>query len=338
MKILVTGASGFLGHALVNRLLIHEYRDLRLFVRNSSSTDRLSEIVNKYNATSVEIFVGSLENSEHVDRAIEGVDFIYHLVASGSGGHSEVFQGTVDTSKFLLAGLVRVPKARRPRVVLVSSFGVYGVASLPRGSVVDEDTLVEPYPERRDIYSHAKILQERLFWECREEHGLPLVVVRPGVIYGPEMKSISPRVGLNVSGVFFDLGGDNLLPLTYVENCAEAIVIAGASPLADGQIYNAVDDDLPRCNEYLSLAAKYASRRTTLRVPYFATRLVSYLNVFLHKIAPRKIPAFFTPYKVSASWGGNRFKNDKLKSLGYLPVVSTSEGLDKAFSKPTAVN
>ena len=138
-------------------------------------------------------------------------------------------------------------RPRLPKVVLVSSFGVYGTAGIKRGALVDEDTPLEPNPERRDTYSQAKLRQEKLFRAYQERHGFPLVVVRPGVIYGPGGTPISSRVGLTVPGLFLHLGGRNLLPLTYVDNCAEAIVVAGERGASDGQAYNVVDDDLPTC-------------------------------------------------------------------------------------------
>src|SRR5204862_5238265 len=124
---------------------------------------------------------------------------------------------TVVASKNLLEAIAA---ADRPiKVVLVSSFGVYGVAGLPRGHVVDEETPLEPHPERRDLYSQAKLRQEKLFREYQAKAGFPLVVLRPGVIYGPRGSRISTRVGLNLMGIFLHLGGDNLLPLTYVASC-----------------------------------------------------------------------------------------------------------------------
>src|SRR5690606_2783769 len=103
----------------------------------------------------------------------------------------------------------------------VSSFSVYGIADQPRGVLVDETTPLETQPMRRDPYSQVKLRQEQLFWDYARAHGLSLAVLRPGVIYGPGGGAMSSRVGLNLPGVFLYLGGRNVLPLTYVDNCAE---------------------------------------------------------------------------------------------------------------------
>jgi nucleoside-diphosphate-sugar epimerase len=216
--------------------------------------------------------------------------------------------------------------------VLVSSFGVYGVANLPRGHVLDEATPMEAQPARRDLYSQAKLRQEKLFREYQTRHGFPLVVLRPGVIYGPRGSRISARVGLDLMGFFLYLGGDNLLPLTYVDNCAEAIAVAGQSAAAEGQTYNVVDDDLPTCRRYL---ARYRAEVKPLRVipiPYPVMRAISAGVLRYHAFSKGQLPAIFTPYKTATSWGGNRFDNAKLKGLGWRPLVSTEEGIARTFA------
>ncbi len=63
--------------------------------------------------------------------------------------------------------------------------------------------------------------------EYGEKRGLPYVIVRPGVVYGPGIKGIHGRIGIDTFGPFLHLGGSNRIPLTYMDNCAEAIVLAG---------------------------------------------------------------------------------------------------------------
>ena len=63
--------------------------------------------------------------------------------------------------------------------------------------------------------------------EYGQKFGIPYVIVRPGVVYGPGKVNISNRVGIGTFGIFLHLGGSNEIPLTYVDNCAEAIALAG---------------------------------------------------------------------------------------------------------------
>ncbi|WP_437636686.1 NAD(P)-dependent oxidoreductase [Sorangium sp. So ce315] len=329
MKVLVTGSNGFLGSALVDRLLAHGETDIRCLVRPASNRARLEEI-EKRRGAALEVAVGSLATKEAAEHAVEGVDVIYHVAAAMGGAPADMFLNTVVASKNLLEALVHT--GRSPRVILVSSFGVYGVADLPRGYIVDENTPLESRPAQRDLYSQAKLRQEKLFWEYQARYGFPLTVVRPGVIYGPGGNAFSGRVGMSLFGVFLHLGGRNILPLTYVDNCAEAIAIAGRSEVAKGQVYNVHDDDLPTADVYLARYKREVKPIRSVSVPYFALTGISKLVERYHAHSKGQLPAVFTPYKTATSWKGNRFDNTKLKALGWKQLVSTEEGLQRTFA------
>jgi nucleoside-diphosphate-sugar epimerase len=328
MKRLVTGAGGFLGRSLMERLLALPGADIRCLVRSQAQADRLRTMAAAHPAARLEIVTGNLLSQEDVARAVEGADVVYHLAASLKGSPADIFMNTVVASNHLLDAL-----AGRPRtVVMVSSMGVYGTAGLPRGAVVDERTPLEPHPGRRDVYSHAKWRQEKLFRERAAEAGHRLVVIRPGVIYGPGGPPMSARVGLNLFGWFLHLGNGNRIPLTYVDNCADAIVAASEHPRAAGEAFNVVDDDLPTASAYLGRYRREVARLRTVRIPYFAMRLVSRGVEAYHRRSRGQLPAVFTRYKTATLWKGTRFDNSKLKALGWTPRVGTEEGLARSFA------
>jgi nucleoside-diphosphate-sugar epimerase len=329
MKVLVTGSNGFLGSALVDKLLAHGERDVRCLVRPASDRARLEEIA-KRRGVALDIVVGSLGSKEAAAKVVDGVDVVYHVAAAMSGAPADMFLNTVVASKNLLEALVQT--GRSPKVVLISSFGVYGVADLPRGHVLDENTPLEAHPEKRDLYSQSKLRQEKLFWEYQARYRFPLTVLRPGVIYGPGGNAFSSRVGMNLFGVFLHLGGDNLLPLSYVENCAEAIAVAGRSPAASGQVYNVHDDDLPTCSAYLARYKREVRPVRSLRIPYVALTGISKLVEGYPATSKGQLPAIFTPYKTATSWKGTRFDNGKIKALGWRQLVPTDEGIRRAFA------
>ena len=239
-------------------------------------------------------------------------------------------QNSVVASKNLLDALVARP--RPPKLILCSSFGVYGVAELARNTVVDEQTPLEPHPEQRDLYSHTKLRQEQLHWEYHDRHRFPMAVVRPGVVYGPGGPPMTVRVGLPLFGVFLHLGRFNLLPLTYVDNCAEALVVVGESPAAEGEVYNVVDDGKVNAWQYLRRYLAATGWRPFVPIPLVAARLMSRAVAGYSRRSRGQLPAIFTPYKTNAMWKGNRFDNGKLKALGWKPVVSTEDGLDRHFA------
>src|SRR3954449_12255058 len=153
---LVTGSSGFLGTALVRRLVDAGDQRLRLHVRSEAGAARVRAIAPDADVT-----------TRPPAEALDGVDVVYHLAAGTRDG----FTAGVALTRELVAAAGTRPTP--PKLVLVSSFSVYGVAALERGAVVDERTPLEPHPERRDAYAQAKLEQERLCWDS----GLPLVVV-----------------------------------------------------------------------------------------------------------------------------------------------------------------
>jgi peptidoglycan/xylan/chitin deacetylase (PgdA/CDA1 family)/nucleoside-diphosphate-sugar epimerase len=260
---------------------------------------------------------------------VEGVELIFHLAAGKKGTAADLFLDSVVASRNLLDAVAD----RKPmRIVLVSSFSVYGVAGLGRGAKVNEQTVLEPHPEWRDHYSFSKLRQEQLFWEYQQRNGFELVVLRPGVIYGPDGGHFSTRVGLTIGKWQLHFGGANSLPLSHVDNCAEALVVAGTHPSAAGEVYNVHDDDLPTCREYLRAYKKHVRKIRSVSVPYFAVKLLSSIIAKYHRYSKGQLPAILSPYKAASLWGGNRFDNSKLRSIGWRQLVPTADGLQRSFT------
>jgi nucleoside-diphosphate-sugar epimerase len=315
MKCLVTGAGGFVGGALLRRLRARGATDVRALVRTMPpAVDRVAE---------VEYVLGDLRSVADCRAALDGVGLVYHVAGATKGSPADMVANTVVGSKTLLDAMVA---SGCRRVVLVSSFSVYGTHGLPAGALLDESTPLESHPERRDGYAYAKLRQEQLFWEYRDAHGIDVAVVRPGVVYGPSGRSLSPRVGLDLFGTFLHLGRDTVLPLTYVDNCAEAIAVVGESDDAWGRAFNAVDGDLPTSREFLREYRTRVRRVRTVTVPFAVLRVVSWMVERYHRHSHGQLPAIFTPYK-SAMWRGHRYSNERLRSLGWRQIVPTQEGV-----------
>lgn len=333
MKVLVTGAGGFLGVHVVERLLAHGHTDIRCLLRDRSKGERLQKLSASYPQAQLELCFGNLRSNSDCARAVVDVTLVFHLAAGLKGSPAELFADSVVASRNLLEALQGRDgvTTQQTRIVLVSSFGVYGVAALRRGTRVDEQTPLERHPERRDPYSQSKLRQEQLFWDYQRQLGFQLVVLRPGVIFGPGGGAFSNRVGLQIGPVFFHLGGSNLLPLTYVDNCAEAIVVAGMHPDSAGQAYNVNDDNLPKASRYLREYKRNVKRIRSIRLPYFVTRMLAGSLETYHRRSLGQLPAIITRYKAAVAWGGNSFDNSKLHNLGWHQLVSTPDAMAKTF-------
>jgi len=327
--ILVTGGAGFLGKEVV-RLLVSQYQQsIRCLVRPGTSDSVFKDLFGGELPGSIEIFPASFNDLESLRKAIQGVDIVLHLAASLTGSVPAQISNTVVGSENLFNVCV---EEKVSRLVLCSSFGVIGASQISRNGLIDEFTPMEEHPEFRDPYSFTKHMQEQLAWQFYHEKQLPIVVVRPGVVFGPPVDILSSRVGLSLFGMFLHIGGGNLIPLTYKTNCADLIIKAGLVSDIEGEIFCAVDDDLPSSSYLLSRYKKEVKRIMSIRIPYILLRQLAKLNVWYSVKTQGHLPTVFTPYKVDAMWKGHRFSNKKAKELlCWHPIVSMRESLGKTL-------
>jgi nucleoside-diphosphate-sugar epimerase len=183
-----------------------------------------------------------------------------------------------------------------------------------------------------DAYCFAKVKQDEIVGEYGELSGRPYVIVRPGAVYGAGNEAISARIGIDTFGVFLHLGGSNIIPLTYVDNCADAIVLAALTPGIDGEVFNVVDDQLPSSRQFLRLYQKRVKRFTSIYLPHFASyALCSFWECYANW-SNEQLPPVFNRRRWSANWKRTRYTNQKLKTrVGWSPRISTPEGMERYF-------
>jgi nucleoside-diphosphate-sugar epimerase len=327
---LVTGSNGFLGPFVVDRLLARGSAEVRCLVLPGTSRARLDEVAARHPGAELRVVEGGLDSVESCAALLPGVDVVVHLAAAMKGTPEVIFGSTVVATQNLLEAIRA--RERPPRVVHCSSFAVYGVADLPKGSTIDETTPLEPHPDRRDLYAQAKLRQERLFHEYADQHGVRVSIARPGVIYGPGGPAMSSRVGFFARGLFVELGGKNLLPLAYVENCAEALAVIAERGKFAGDVYNVHDDELLSCEDYLHRFDREVRHVRALRLPYPATKAIAQVLGALRAASRGRVPAPLSPYAVDTTWKKHRFSNARLHAIGWSPRVSTDEGLRRTFA------
>lgn len=328
MKVLVTGANGFLGSAVVSRLLSTTENFVRCLVRSGSSHTNIDNLISRY-PDKCEIVYGSLNNLETCNTCIHDIDIVFHLASAKSGAPAEMFQGSSVATKQLLEAIRST--SRNIKFLHCSSFSVYGVAELAKGAIVDENTPIETIPHKRDLYAYSKWHQDKLVRQYAEQYGIPTVILRPGVIYGPGGSPMSPRVGLSLFGIFLFLGGNNILPLTHVSNCADAFVVAAGKANFNGDIYNVVDDGLVTASDYLKRYRKEVERLRYVRIPYWLMLKTSSICEWYFSKSNGQLPEIFTKYKTSNMWKGNQFNNDRLKQIGWNPAIATVDGIYQYF-------
>jgi nucleoside-diphosphate-sugar epimerase len=333
-RILVTGSNGFIGAKVVEILFEYGFANVRCFVRPSSRLDRLQRTLAKYSADkSAEIISGDLLSREDCRRAADGVSVIYHLAAGMEKSFAGAFMNSAIATRNLIDAFLE--QGRAARFVNVSSFAVYSNLKMARGALLDETCPLEDAPqERHDAYCFGKLKQEELVRQYGAQHRLPYVILRPGAVFGPGKQALSGRVGIDSFGFFLHLGGDNQLPLTFVDNCAEAIVLAGLKPGVDGEVFNVVDDERLTSAEFLRAYRQRARPFFSLPVPFFIANGLCGLWEDFSKRRQGQLPPVFNRRRAAAEWKGNFYSNQKLHDrLGWKPRVNLANAMAAFLSQ-----
>jgi nucleoside-diphosphate-sugar epimerase len=327
-KILVTGSNGFIGARAVENLLARGFFNLRCFVRPSSKLEKLQKILAQYPAAQgVEIVSGDLLSREDCTRAARDVAVVIHLAAGFDKSFAGAFMNSALATRNLLDAFLE--SGRPCRFVNVSSFAVYSNLHLERHALLDENCPLETAPQaRNDAYGFGKLKQEQLVREYGVQRGLKWVILRPGMVYGPGKPDLSGRVGINTFGFFIHMGGSNELPMTYVDNCTDAIVLAALKPGVDGEIFNVVDDERLPANDFLA-RCKAAKNFFSVAAPYPLIKIGCALWEDFFNKRQGQLPPVFNRRRCAAEWGGNTYTNEKLhRLLGWSQKISTADAMN----------
>ncbi len=326
MTILITGATGFLGRKVVSAFAHSNIGDIRCLVRPGTGLNGLKDACGD-RFEKLHLIQGTLLSLVDCKNIVQGVDLVVHLASGTSGSPAEHFlNSSVATRNLLLA-----MSTEKAKLIHCSSFSVYGCSGLPAGAMVNEDTATESVTQKRDIYAQSKIHQEKLVVNMCQSAGVRYSIIRPGVIYGPHGSAISSRVGLKLFGRFLHLGRNTILPLTYVDNCAEAFRVVAERGIFNGDIYNVVDDDLVTSRTFLGQYKQHVEKLKSIPVPYWVLLLISAACEKYFDYSGGQLPDIFTRYKTRSMWKGFTYSNEKLKRIGWFPIIGTEEGLRRHF-------
>ena len=324
MRALVTGANGFLGRHVVNALLAKGI-EVRAMVRPATRLEKLDW------PSSVEVFRADLRTSRELGRAFENVDMLVHLAAVVSGGEDAQFAGTVAGTERLLEAMAT--SACR-KLVLCSSFSVYDFSST--SEALNEDSPLHQVPDvyKRDGYTISKWWQERVTRRYAEKHAWDLTILRPGFIWGRDHGYLS-ALGQQFGRHHLVIGPMTRIPMTHVENCAEAFAAAATHPNAPGKILNVVDGPGERIWSYLSDYMRRSGQSGwRLTVPYWlaisAVKL-AYVTIFR---SATKVPTILIPRRLESRLKPLHFENRRLReTLDWTPPYNYQQCL--AMTYPT---
>jgi predicted dehydrogenase/nucleoside-diphosphate-sugar epimerase len=322
MKALVTGASGFLGGYVTDALVVGGHV-VRVLVRNTSRTDRLEKL-------GVEIFRGDLKDAESLQRAVAGIETVINTAASVDAPAQEFEAATIQGTRALLQA---AEAAGVRRFVHISSVGIYAVRPRRGTLQISEDSPLEEDPRFLSVYVKSKLESERAAVEFGRHGKMQVIILRPGILYGPGGKWTLPRMGYPLGrGRYILIGrGRNPLPVCYVENCAKAALLAAEkADLSDG-VFNIVDDESFTAIEFLRRLKKEARPRLKIvRFPYLLAYGLATIGEALGRRLKLPCPVRTTHLTI-CRWRV-RYSNERAKKLlGWRPEIRREEALARTM-------
>ncbi len=319
-KVLVTGATGFLGSRLAKRLVEEGY-PIRALARKLSNLGALKKL-------GAEIVFGDMGDKASIAAAVKGVDVVVHAAAGTSGTAKDSDTATIQGTRNVLEAC---RTSRLKKLIYISSCNVYEVAGYTENQVVTEEAQLERFPLRRGHYSAAKLQAEALVTEAMNREDCPTVVLRPGTLYGPGAEVYTRMMGASFARrVFFVFGnGENELPLVHVDNAVDAIVECIRNSAADNQVFNVVDHDPVTKKMYMERVVKpLYPEATVIYCPMSLLIALTWLQEKLIAILGKR--PFLTVYRLMSSQKRVRYSASKIeKAIGWRSHVSFDQGVEQ---------
>jgi nucleoside-diphosphate-sugar epimerase len=229
--VLVTGATGFIGGRLVEKLILTCQANVRALVRHFARASRVARFA-------VEMIPGSVTDASVLHRAVQGCDIVFHCAFGNTGTPEEQRAVNVDGTAVVMQSVLETGV---PRLVHLSTISVYG-----RTADGDLDERTPPGPAS-DLYSATKLEAQHMLLDAHRRHSLPVIVLQPTVVYGPYgvAWTIFPLQEMRQRHVVLVNGGDGLCNAVYVDDVVDAMLLAAASDAPVGEVL-LISGDAPR--------------------------------------------------------------------------------------------
>ena len=314
-RVLVTGANGFTGSHLCRRLIKDGF-SVRGLVRNLTGADEL-------NSHGVETILGDVRDRRSLARALEKIDIVYHLAAvyrKENVSRLAMFETHVQGTRSLLDASI---EAGVQRFIHCSTTGVHGDVKDPPAN---EESPFAP----GDPYQQSKAEGERVVLEYIRQKRLPIVVVRPGGIYGcGDLRFLKLFKAIR-TGRFAMIGSGKVRnQLVYIDDLIDGILLCGTSEKAIGNVYILTGNEPATLNQLAETIAEILNvRPTRRRIPFTPVYLAGFFCEMICKplgLDPplhRRRVKFFS----NTRW----FDISKARAeLGYEPKVDLRTGLGR---------
>lgn len=313
-RILVTGATGYIGGRLAERLVQERAARVRVLVRSPEKAGWLA-------ALGCEMVVGDLTEPASLRRAVTDCAVVYHAGAwvSERGARAEVWAVNVTGTQELVEAAVA---AGVERFIQVSSCAVYGSR---QEFEIDEST---PFRSGSSLYADSKIAAEEVVWRAAREQGLPVVVARPSQVYGlgsPQFTLRPIRMIQQGTLVLVD-GGRHLCKPLYIDNLVDGLLCCGEHPAAVGEGFNFTDGAPVPWRDFFGAYAAMLGVKRLPSVPYPLAWLGACLVEGVAWVWGK--PSLLNRRVIRALRSNNSFSIRKAgQLLGWQPRINLAEGM-----------
>lgn len=324
MKILVTGATGFLGGKIAEELAKNPEYKVIATGRNKIKLDELK-------SKDIEGFAGSLENQDFVDKISKDVEVIVHSAALSSpwGRYEEFYNANILSTANIIIG---AKNNNVRRIVNISTPSIYFDYS-------DHFNINEEFLPVKFVnhYAETKYEAEKLITKAYKENGIETLSLRPRAIVGAGDTTIMPRLlKAQEAGKLKIIGsGKNIVDVTSVTNVVDAVKLSiNADKRALGESYNITNGDPIKLWELVEIVFKHLNLRLNKsHIPFaIAYNLAKALETAA-KIAPGYKEPVLTCYGVGILAKSMTMNIDKAhKLLGYTPRQTNMEAVEEFVS------
>jgi nucleoside-diphosphate-sugar epimerase len=316
-RYLLTGATGFVGGHIAEAFVQRGW-PVSAIVRPTSDTALLEKL-------NVKLLRGELSDAKFVAEAVADADVIVHAAAKvGDWGPVEEYRAAnVEQLRVLLEACKGQALSR---FLHVSSLGVY-----EGRHHYGTDETTPPPKKHSDGYTQSKVESEQLALKYYQDFGVPVVILRPGFVYGPRDRTVLPKIIDNLRGhqVRYPGGGEAAMNTIFVGNFVQAVLLALDNPTAVGQTYNLTDGEFVSKRRFIeTICDGLELDKPTGKPPLWLAKMVTWISEKKARLFGAKEAPKFTFAKLKFMGYNLDFSIEKVKlELGYLPRYSFSEGM-----------
>jgi len=327
MKVLVTGASGFIGSHLTQRL-VKEGHSVRVLVREEDQSKlpkNRKDSLDLLHNLKLEIVKGDFLDKESLEKALEGIEVVFHLGAIARPmaiADKLYFDVNEKGTRNLFES---IDKKKIKKIVMMSSVSAVGTAR--------NDLALDEKSERLpvDVYGRSKLAQEKVAEEFIEKDKLPIVMLRPPMVFGPRDVEML-RLFKAVDKRFFPLSSENkCLEFLYVGNLVEACFLAWKKGKV-GEKYHITNGEHYSINDVINSISRAQNEKVfQIKLPRFVFVSMGYLVEVISKLINAHPPFQHNTidWMTGKLWYSNPAK--AMKELEYKPIVSLDDGTRNTF-------